>query len=87
MEPAILSGLGTAVVTPFHTDGSVDIASLKRLVEAQIAGGVDFLVPCGSTGEASTLSEDETDAVVREVIETTAGRVPVIAGCTHKQHC
>ena len=83
MEPAILSGLGTAVVTPFHSDGSVDHASLKKLVEAQIAGGVDFLVPCGSTGEASTLSEDETDAVIRCVIEAVAGRVPVLAGCTH----
>ena len=83
MEPAILSGLGTAVVTPFHSDGSVDHASLKKLVEAQIAGGVDFLVPCGSTGEASTLSEDETDSVIRTVLEVTAARVPVIAGCTH----
>ena len=87
MEPAILNGrlngLGTAIVTPFHSDGGVDHASITRLVEAQIAGGVDFLVPCGSTGEASTLSEDETDAVIRTVIETAAGRVPVIAGCTH----
>lgn len=83
MEPAILNGLGTAIVTPFHGDGSVDHASLKKLVEAQIASGVDFLVPCGSTGEASTLSEDETDAVIRTVIQTAAGRLPVIAGCTH----
>ena len=87
MEPAILNerlqGLGTAIVTPFHSDGSVDHASLKKLVEAQIAGAVNFLVPCGSTGEASTLCEDETDAVIRTVIEVTAGRVPVIAGCTH----
>ena len=87
MEPAILNkslhGLGTALVTPFHSDGGVDHASLKKLVEAQIAGGVDFLVPCGSTGEASTLSEDETDAVIRTVIEATAGRMPVLAGCTH----
>jgi 4-hydroxy-tetrahydrodipicolinate synthase len=83
MEPAILNGLGTAIVTPFHRDGSIDHASLKKLVTAQIAGGVDFLVPCGSTGEASTLSEDETDAVIRTVIESAAGRVPVIAGCTH----
>jgi 4-hydroxy-tetrahydrodipicolinate synthase len=83
MEPAILNGLGTAIVTPFHSDGSVDHASLKTLVEAQIAGGVDFLVPCGSTGEASTLSEDETDAVIRTVIETAGGRLPIIAGCTH----
>ena len=83
MEPAILTGLGTALVTPFHTDGSVDHASLRTLVEFQVSGGVDFLVPCGSTGEASTLSEDETDAVLRTVIDATGGRLPVIAGCTH----
>ena len=83
MEPGIIRGLGTAIVTPFHTDESVDHASLKRLVEAQISDGVDFLVACGSTGEASTLSEDETDAVISTVLETAAGRIPVIAGCTH----
>lgn len=83
MEPAILSGLGTAIVTPFHEDESIDSVSLKRLVEAQIAAGVDFLVACGSTGEASTLSEDETDEVISFVMEAAAGRIPVIAGCTH----
>lgn len=91
MEPAItpkpyrapLHGLGTAIVTPFHRDESVDHASLRRLVEAQAAGGVEFLVACGSTGEASTLSEDETDAVIATVIEVSAGRMPVVAGCTH----
>jgi 4-hydroxy-tetrahydrodipicolinate synthase len=83
MEPAIFHGLGTAIVTPFHSDESVDHASLKKLVESQIAGGVDFLVACGSTGEASTLSEDETDAVVATVIEAANGRIPVVAGCTH----
>jgi 4-hydroxy-tetrahydrodipicolinate synthase len=87
MEPGIITGhlrgLGTAIVTPFHTGESVDHASLKKLVEAQIAGGVDFLVACGSTGEASTLSEDETDAVISTVIEASNGRVPVVAGCTH----
>lgn len=83
MEPAIFTGLGTAIVTPFHTDESIDSASLKKLVEAQIAGGAEFLVACGSTGEASTLSEDETDEVISIVIEAVAGRIPVIAGCTH----
>ncbi len=83
MEPATLHGLGTALVTPFHADESVDYASLKALVDLQIDAGVDFLVPCGSTGEASTLSEDETDAVIRTVIEAADGRVPVMAGCTH----
>lgn len=83
MEPAIFHGLGTAIVTPFHNDESIDHASLKKLVEAQIAGGVDFLVACGSTGEASTLSEDETDEVITAVVAAAAGRVPVVAGCTH----
>lgn len=83
MEPAIFHGLGTAIVTPFNSDESIDHASLKKLVEAQIAGGVDFLVACGSTGEASTLSEDETDEVITTVIAAAAGRIPVVAGCTH----
>ena len=83
MEPAIITGLGTAIVTPFHKDESIDHASLKKLIEAQIAGGADFLVACGSTGEASTLSEDETDEVISSVIAAAAGRIPVIAGCTH----
>lgn len=83
MEPAIFHGLGTAIVTPFNSDESIDHASLKKLVEAQIAGGVDFLVACGSTGEASTLSEDETDEVIVAVVAAAAGRVPVVAGCTH----
>lgn len=83
MEPAIITGLGTAIITPFHPDESVDHASLKKLVEKQIADGVDFLVACGSTGEASTLTEDETDTVIATVIEAAAGRIPVVAGCTH----
>ncbi len=83
MEPATLSGLGTALITPFHPDGSVDHAALTLLVQFQRENGVDFLVPCGSTGEASTLSQDETEAVLRTVIQAAAGRLPVIAGCTH----
>jgi 4-hydroxy-tetrahydrodipicolinate synthase len=83
MEPAIFTGLGTAIITPFHADGSVDHASLKKLVEFQIAGGVDFLVACGSTGEASTLDEDETCNVISTVISAANGRIPVVAGCTH----
>ena len=78
-----LSGCGTALVTPFRADGAVDEAALTRLVEWQIASGVDFLVPVGSTGEASTLSEAEMVRVVEIVCATTAGRVPVFAGCTH----
>ncbi|WP_437966752.1 4-hydroxy-tetrahydrodipicolinate synthase [Sorangium sp. So ce260] len=76
-----LSGTFTALVTPFTPDGeAVDFEALDALVEAQIAGGVSGLVPCGTTGESPTLSEAETTAVVRRVVEAARGRVPVIAG-------
>lgn len=78
-----LQGLGTALVTPFLADGSVDLASLQALVEFQLAHGVDFLVVCGSTGEAATLSEEETVAVVHTVVDAAHGRVAVFAGSTH----
>ena len=78
-----LSGCGTALVTPFRADGAVDEAALARLVEWQIESGIDFLVPVGSTGEASTLTEAELLRVVEIVCTTAAGRVPVFAGCTH----
>ncbi|WP_433930703.1 4-hydroxy-tetrahydrodipicolinate synthase [Sorangium cellulosum] len=76
-----LSGTLTALVTPFTPDGeAVDFQALDALVEAQIAGGVSGLVPCGTTGESPTLSESETTAVIRRVVEAARGRVPVIAG-------
>jgi 4-hydroxy-tetrahydrodipicolinate synthase len=78
-----LSGCGTALVTPFRADGAVDEDSLVRLVEWQIESGINFLVPCGTTGEASTLNEAEHLRVVEAVVSATAGRVPVFAGCTH----
>ena len=78
-----LSGCGTALVTPFCGDGGLDEPALVRLVNWQIESGVDFLVPCGTTGEASTLSEAETLRVVETVVGTAAGRVPVFAGCSH----
>ena len=73
-------GCGTALVTPFTDGGDVDISSLRTLVEWQIGEGINLLVPCGSTGEAQTLSEDERERVVAAVVETAAGRVPVMAG-------
>jgi 4-hydroxy-tetrahydrodipicolinate synthase len=76
-------GCGTAIVTPFQADGSIDEAALLALVNWQIDSGVDFLVACGSTGEAATLDEEEWLRVVRLVVEAAAGRVPVWAGCTH----
>jgi 4-hydroxy-tetrahydrodipicolinate synthase len=77
------SGCGTALVTPFRADGSIDEPALRSLVDWQIDSGIDFLVACGSTGEAATLDEDEWLDAVRIVAETAAGRVPVWAGCTH----
>jgi len=78
-----LMGCGTALVTPFRKDGGVDEPALHALVNWQIESGIDFLVPCGTTGEASTLNEAEWLRVVEVVIAATAGRVPVFAGCSH----
>src|ERR1700722_19367480 len=75
-----LAGCGTALVTPFAADGSVDEPALRRLVEWQIAEGIDFLVPCGSTGEAVTMTPDEHVRVVAITAEQAAGRVPIMAG-------
>ena len=76
-----LSGTFTAIVTPFTPDGeAIDLAALDALVEAQIAGGVSGLVPCGTTGEAPTLTDEEQIVVIRRVAAAAAGRVPVLAG-------
>jgi 4-hydroxy-tetrahydrodipicolinate synthase len=77
------TGCGTALVTPFHADGSIDEPALHALVDWQIDSGIDFLVACGSTGEAATLDEEEWLLAVRLVVEAAGGRVPVWAGCTH----
>ncbi len=73
-------GCGTALVTPFDERGRIDFGAISRLVEWQISEGIDFLVPCGTTGEASTLSGDERKAVTAAVVAAVSGRVPVIAG-------
>jgi 4-hydroxy-tetrahydrodipicolinate synthase len=78
-----LRGCGTAIVTPFTEKGDVDVEALRKLVEWQIEEGIDFLVPCGSTGEAQTLSADERRLVVATVVETARGRIPIMAGATH----
>ncbi len=78
-----ITGCGTAIVTPFRADGSVDEYSLRALVNWQIESGIDLLVACGSTGEAATLDEDEWLSTICVVAEAAAGRVPVWAGCTH----
>jgi 4-hydroxy-tetrahydrodipicolinate synthase len=71
----------TAIVTPFSEDGAVDVESLAALVRWQVESGIHGLVPCGTTGEGATLSEDEHRVVVETVVEAADGRVPVIAGC------
>ena len=77
------TGCGTAIVTPFRGDGGLDEQALRALVIWQIESGIDFLVACGSTGEAATLEEDEWIQAIRIVIDAAGGRVPVWAGCTH----
>jgi 4-hydroxy-tetrahydrodipicolinate synthase len=77
-----LRGTGTALVTPFRQDGSIDDAALRSLVAWQVESGIDFLVPCGTTGETPTLGHDEWLHVIDVTAEVVAGRVPVIAGAT-----
>ena len=77
-----LRGCGTALVTPFRQDGSVDEDALRKLVAWQVESGIDFLVPCGTTGETPTLSHDEWLYVIDTTIEVVAGRVPIVAGAT-----
>ena len=74
------TGCGTALVTPFTRDGAVDEAGVRRLARRQIDAGIHFLVPCGTTGESPTLSEDERVRIVQLVVEEAAGSVPVLAG-------
>ena len=74
------TGVGTALVTPFTSSGAVDEAGVRRLARRQVEAGVHFLVPCGTTGEAPTLSAEEKRRVVELVVEEAGGRVPVLAG-------
>jgi len=75
-----LLGAGVALVTPFQTDGSIDFDGLARLIDYQIAGGMDYLVSLGTTGEAATLSDAERKSVWKFTVEKVAGRVPLVAG-------
>ena len=80
MMPNGWLGCGTALVTPFRTDGAIDERALRDLVDWQIAEGIHFLVPCGSTGEAATMTGAEHRRVVEIVVEQARKRVPVVAG-------
>ena len=81
-----LEGVYTALVTPMSEDGKIDEKSLRRLVDFQIEGGVQGLVPVGTTGESPTLDGEECKRVIRIVVEQARGRVPVIGGARLEQH-
>src|ERR1700687_4604806 len=76
----MFTGCGTALVTPFRRDLSLDEAALRSLVRRQIQGGINFLVPCGTTGESPTLTRHEHLRVVEIALEEAKGKVPVLAG-------
>src|ERR671925_1459644 len=82
MGTTALKGCGTALVTPFQRDGSLDEPALRWLVEWQVESGIDFLVPCGTTGETPTLTREEWLRVIQITIEVAGGRVPIAAGAT-----
>lgn len=77
---AIFEGAGVALITPFKENGEVNFEKLEELVEEQIAGGTDAIIACGTTGESSTMTHEEDDAVIRFICEKVNHRIPVIAG-------
>ena len=87
MERTILKGLGVALVTPFMENGAIDFAAVAKIVDNLIAGGVDYILVLGTTGETPTLSTDERKALIRFVRDRVAGRVKLMVGvggnCTH----
>lgn len=80
MKVEWLRGCATALVTPFKSDGAVDVDRLRSLIEYQITGGVRMLVPCGTTGESATMTDEEDQLVIRTTVEVARGRAKVIAG-------
>ena len=78
-----LRGLGTAMITPFFEDKSVDYDTLEQLIEAQIASGADFIVALGTTAETPTLSEEEQDEIIRTFVRVINGRIPLVVGVCH----
>src|SRR5260370_1276392 len=76
----MFTGTGTALVTPFRRDGSLDEPVLRALIKRQIEAGIDFLVPCGTTGESPTLTHEEHLRVVQITVELAKGKVSVLAG-------
>ena len=75
----MFTGCGTALVTPFRQDGSLDEATMRALVRRQVAAGIDFVCPCGTTGESPTLTRREHLRVVELTLEEAKGKVPIVA--------
>ena len=80
MKKTVFTGSGVAIITPMHSDGSVNYEVLKELIEFQIKNGTDSIISCGTTGESATLSHEEHCKVIQFTIDQVAGRIPVIAG-------
>ena len=76
-----LRGTGVALVTPFGSDGQIDYKALENLIETQVAGGTNYIVALGTTGEPATLSKSEKDALLDFIIGKVAGRLPIVVGC------
>ena len=75
-----MKGLGTALITPFMEDGTIDFQSLSAMIEHQVNGGVDYLVIMGTTSEAPTITHEEQDQIIAHVVKQVAGRVPLVLG-------
>lgn len=80
-KKTIFTGVATALITPFNEEGLVDYTDLAKIIDYQLAGGVDALVTCGTTGEPSTMTDQEHREVIEFTVKYVNGRVPVIAGC------
>lgn len=80
MKTPIFKGCATAIVTPFTENKGVNFEEFKKLIETQIKEGIDAIVVCGTTGEASTMTEQEKKDTIKFAVETAKGRVPIIAG-------
>ena len=86
MKNTVFTGAATAIITPMK-NGGVDFEKFARLVEFQIQNGIDAIVVCGTTGESSTLTDEEHKELIRFCVEKVAGRVPVIAGTGSNDLC
>jgi 4-hydroxy-tetrahydrodipicolinate synthase len=84
----MMKGVFTALVTPFNTDGSIDLGAYRDLITYQIESGIDGLVPVGTTGESPTLEPDEKELLIKTAVELANGKIPVIAGtgCNNTKH-